>query len=247
MRHIGGQAFEQAIAGFAPSYRFVGYGSDEINDISPYFLADALHKTQFVRLAKGLREFRIVGSYWTALLQYGFGPIRDGKEIFVGIGPNERFDRGASHQLVDLVESMSLSELHPFPVDGYEKLHMLAHVMRVPTIWKEKWVWEPNRILVVTPYLGRRVVEFALSVPNEIRWGLRPRKPLHRRAFRDLLPDSVLNGPETINDVRVQQSFKARRRTIEELVQNSRMVEMGYADRDKIQDITGKGADGRFA
>lgn len=128
--------------------------------------------------------------------------------------------------------------IHPYPCAGYERQHMLVHAMRVPTVWREKWSLEPLGISLVVPYLGKRMVEFAFSVPDELRYGFSPRKPLHRRAFEDSLPQSVIHGRETINDVRIQQSFSARRTVIEDLSRNSRLVELGYANRQEIDAIT---------
>ena len=100
-----------------------------------------------------------------------------------------------------------------------------------------------NSLEVRVPFLDTDIVEYAMSLPTEYKITPRKRKRILKRAFDDVLPDSILERGKQGFDMPIGEWFKDE--LADEFTETISAVETDLVDTDAVMDCFAEHSDGR--
>ena len=165
-----------------------GQGGDHLFTGSPYVLQDLLARFKIFEFHKELRTYRYP---WKALKHYVLKPMLgedNVKRINKFIGKETTANFWDNCEIRDLVEGLGLRR-----VSHKEDLDMLTSAYH-STVMDGNIFHCAERYFGIEyrhPFFNLEFVEFALSLPPEMKYGNKTIKRILRKAMRNILPEEI--------------------------------------------------------
>jgi asparagine synthetase B (glutamine-hydrolysing) len=211
-----------------------GFGGDELNDLSPFVIADNLKSFRFKAL---FHDLQIQRRPWRTFWNYGIRPWFSGGR---SLGRTIQEQNKSLKPLVSKFISTSVKagvRRRALPLcfpSSPARQHTLESIVMYPGwFWDE--IGQPLNIIYRYPYYNRQVVDFMLSLPPGQRFSWKLMKPIHRLAFNDL-PTSVLIGRKAELSCVIKRGLNLEASSIRTLMRTSMCAELGWLDGKRIQD-----------
>ncbi|MBD1373413.1 asparagine synthase [Hazenella sp. IB182357] len=110
-----------------------------------------------------------------------------------------------------------------------------------PCTWINNNICVDSSLRYVHPFRDQRLIEFMYTLPAENKLRMSQKKMCIREAMTGVVPNKVLTNPDknTFTEV-FRKGFSLEARLIDELIEDSRSVKLGWVKKDKIKESVDK-------